>query len=115
MENGLFDENQLHGKNANNPSIDFRFVTAVVKGKANHFAIRGGNAASGGLSTFWDGARPSGYTTMKKEGALILGIGGDNSDGSQGTFYEGVVTTGYPTDDTENAVQANIVAAKYST
>jgi hypothetical protein len=50
---------------------------------------------------------------MKKEGAIILGIGGDNSHGSAGTFYEGVMTSGYPSDATENAVQANIVAAGY--
>jgi hypothetical protein len=52
---------------------------------------------------------------MKKEGAIILGIGGDNSVGAQGTFYEGVMTSGFPSDATENAVQANIVAAKYAT
>ncbi len=50
---------------------------------------------------------------MKKEGAIILGIGGDNSNGSAGTFYEGVMTSGYPSDATENAVQSNIVAAGY--
>ena len=52
---------------------------------------------------------------MKKEGAIILGIGGDNSNGAAGTFYEGVMTSGYPSDATENAVQANIVAAGYDT
>ncbi|MFI9848717.1 AbfB domain-containing protein, partial [Nonomuraea sp. NPDC051941] len=57
----------------------------------------------------------AGYNPMKKEGAIILGIGGDNSNGSAGTFYEGVMTSGYPTDATENAVQANIVAAGYTT
>jgi formylmethanofuran dehydrogenase subunit C len=51
---------------------------------------------------------------MHKEGAIILGIGGDNSKGSAGTFYEGVMTSGFPSDATENAVQANIVAAGYS-
>ncbi|WP_345637922.1 AbfB domain-containing protein, partial [Rugosimonospora acidiphila] len=50
-----------------------------------------------------------------KEGAIILGIGGDNSKGSAGTFYEGVMTSGYPSDATENSVQANIVAAGYTT
>ena len=34
-----------------------------------------------------------GYNPMKKQGAIILGIGGDNSDGAAGTFYEGVMTT----------------------
>src|SRR5581483_358129 len=50
---------------------------------------------------------------MRKEGAIILGIGGDNSIGAAGTFYEGVMTSGYPSDATENSVQANIVAAGY--
>jgi hypothetical protein len=52
---------------------------------------------------------------MKKEGAIILGIGGDNSDSAEGTFYEGVMTSGYPSDATDALVQANIVAAKYAT
>jgi hypothetical protein len=55
----------------------------------------------------------AGYNPMKKEGAIILGIGGDNSHGSAGTFYEGVMTAGYPSDATENSVQANITAAGY--
>jgi hypothetical protein len=59
--------------------------------------------------------RPSGYNPMKKQGAIILGIGGDNSKGSAGTFYEGVMTTGYASASTEAAVQANIVAAGYTT
>ena len=58
---------------------------------------------------------PVGYNPMHKEGAIILGIGGDNSKGSAGTFYEGVMTSGYPSAATEAAVQANIVAAGYTT
>ena len=50
-----------------------------------------------------------------RQGAIILGIGGDNSKSSAGTFYEGVMTTGYPSASTEAAVQANIVAAGYTT
>jgi hypothetical protein len=116
LENGLFSGANA-GYNSNDPSISHRFLTAIVKGQANHWAIRGGNAQSGSLSTFYDGARPnvSGYNPMKKEGAVILGIGGDNSIGAAGTFYEGVLTSGYPTAATENAVQANIVAAGYAT
>ncbi|KAI8628730.1 fungal alpha-L-arabinofuranosidase [Xylariaceae sp. FL1651] len=116
LENGLFS-GRSSGKNTGDPSISYRFTTAVVKGQPNQWAIRGGNAASGSLSTFYSGARPtaSGYNPMHKEGAIILGIGGDNSIGAQGTFYEGVMTSGYPSDATENSVQANIVAAKYST
>jgi hypothetical protein len=50
---------------------------------------------------------------MKKQGAIILGIGGDNSNGSQGTFYENCMTSGYATDEVDAAVQANIVAVGY--
>ena len=116
LENGLFSGSSA-SENADDPSISSRFVTAAVKGEANQWAIRGGNAASGLLSTYYSGARPSvsGYNPMHKEGAIILGIGGDNSNGAQGTFYEGVMTSGYPSDATENSVQANIVAAKYAT
>ena len=115
LENGLFSGVNA-GYNANDPTVNNRFLTAIVKGEPNQWAIRGGNAQSGALSTYYNGARPnvSGYNPMKKEGAIILGIGGDNSNGSAGTFYEGVMTSGYPTDATENAVQANIVAAGYA-
>jgi hypothetical protein len=116
LENGLFSGvNQRY--NAGDPSISHRFLTSIVKGEPNHWAIRGGNAQSGSLSTFYNGVRPNvaGYNPMKKEGAIILGIGGDNSIGGAGTFYEGVMTSGYPSDATENAVQANITAAGYTT
>ncbi|MEY9904729.1 hypothetical protein ABIA35_000945 [Catenulispora sp. MAP12-49] len=115
MENGLYSGVNA-GYNSNDPSISNRFTTAIIKGTANQWSIRGGNAQSGSLSTFYSGARPnvSGYNPMHKEGAIILGIGGDNSKSSAGTFYEGVMTSGYPSDATENSVQANIVAAGYS-
>ncbi|KAI0399287.1 Arabinosidase B [Xylaria palmicola] len=116
LENGLFSGVNTKN-NAGDPSISYRFVTAVLKGQPNQWSIRGGNSASGALSTYYSGKRPnaSGYNPMKKEGAIILGIGGDNSVSAQGTFYEGVMTSGYPSDATENAVQADIVAAKYAT
>ncbi|KAE8380089.1 Arabinosidase B [Aspergillus bertholletiae] len=115
LENGLFSGSSA-SNNAGDPSLSYRFVTAVVKGEANQWSIRGANAASGSLSTYYSGARPSasGYNPMSKEGAIILGIGGDNSNGAQGTFYEGVMTSGYPSDATEDSVQANVVAAKYA-
>lgn len=34
----------------------------------------------GTLKTLYDGVRPNHYSPMKKQGAIILGIGGDNSD-----------------------------------
>lgn len=114
LENGVYSGHE-RGYNEDNHSIPDRFVTAVLKGKANEWALRGGHATHGSLTTMYNGPRPKHYTTMKKEGAIVLGIGGDNSDRGEGTFYEGVMVKGYPSDDTEDAVQANIVAAKYST
>ncbi|KAF2644530.1 ArabFuran-catal-domain-containing protein [Massarina eburnea CBS 473.64] len=116
FENGLFS-GQGSKNNAGDPSISYRFFNTILKGGPNQWAIRGGNAASGSLSTYYSGARPtaSGYNPMSKEGAIVLGIGGDNSVSAQGTFYEGIMTSTYPSDATENSVQANIVAAKYAT
>ena len=70
LENGLFS-GVNRGINAGDPTINHRFTTAIVKGGPNHWAIRGGNAQSGSLSTFYDGVRPNatGYNPMKKEGA----------------------------------------------
>ncbi|KAI1322475.1 arabinofuranosidase B [Xylariaceae sp. FL0255] len=102
LENGLFS--------------GYDPMVTVVKGEPGTWAIKGGDATQGGLSTYYNGQRPAnGYNPMHKEGAIILGIGGDNSDGAQGTFYEGVMTQGYPSDATESSVQANIVAAGYAT
>jgi hypothetical protein len=114
LENGLFSGANVH-LNDNDPSVSDRFLTAIVKGEPNHWAIRAGDAQSGPLSTFYDGARPNatGYNPMKKQGAIILGIGGDNSKGAAGTFYEGVMTSGYPSDATEDAVQANVNSVAY--
>jgi hypothetical protein len=114
MENGLFSGSAVH-LNSGDPTISHRFDTAMIEGGSNLWAIRGGNAQSGSLFTGYTGVRPSGYNPMKKQGAIILGIGGDNSKSSAGTFYEGVMTTGYPSAATEAAVQANIVAAGYTT
>ena len=112
MENGLFSGTNVH-LNSGDPTTNFRYTTAMIEGGQNQWAILGGNAQSGGLATDFSGVRPSGYNPMKKQGAIILGIGGDNSKGAAGTFYEGVMTNGYPSSSTEAAVQANIVAAGY--
>jgi hypothetical protein len=92
------------------------FVTAMLKGySGNHFALKGGDAQSGTLTTTWDGPRPSGagYSPKRLEGAIILGTGGDGSNGGTGTFYEGAMTAGVSSDEVDEAVQANIVAAGY--
>jgi hypothetical protein len=82
----------------------------------NFFALKDGNAQSGGLNTRYSGALPTsrpGYSPMHQEGSIVLGTGGDNSNGSIGSFFEGVMTAGLPTDAAENSVQANIVSVGY--
>ncbi|OAA34788.1 Concanavalin A-like lectin/glucanase, subgroup [Metarhizium rileyi] len=114
IEDGIY-AGQSSDRNNQNPSMSSRFVTAILKGEAGRFALRGGNSTSGSLSTFYSGKRPAGYETMRKEGAIVLGIGGDNSNRGQGTFYEGAMLSGYPSDEAEAKVQDNIVnAAKYA-
>lgn len=98
------------------PSITWRFATQMAKGKAHHWTSLGGDAQSGSLAVLFDGRRVDAtYDPMRKQGAILLGNGGDNSNGSQGTFYEGAMTAAgtFPSDATDQAVQANIVAAKY--
>jgi hypothetical protein len=97
------------------------YVTATLKNNGTtRFALKGGNAQSGGLTTLWDGPLPPGYSPMKKQGAIVLGSGGDcckpggGANLSAGTFYEGAMVSGYPSDATENAVQANINSAGYA-
>ncbi|GLX11413.1 arabinofuranosidase catalytic domain-containing protein [Microbispora sp. NBRC 16548] len=104
--------------NPNQRAFTSKYVTAMLKNNGtSRFAIKGGNTQSGGLTTLWDGALPNGYSPMKKQGAIVLGSGGDccatNTNQSAGTFYEGAIAAGYPSDATENAVQANLVAAGY--
>ena len=99
--------------NPSNTPLTTEYVTAMVKGGTNGFALKGGDATQGALTTMFDGPRPNGYQPMKKQGSIILGIGGDNSDSAIGTFYEGAVTAGYTTDAVDDSVQANIVAVGY--
>ena len=91
-------------------------MTALLKSNdTTTYEIKGGNAQSGSLSTWYSGGLPttSGYKPMHLEGAIVLGTGGDDSNGSDGSFFEGVITAGYPSTATDNAIQANIVAAGY--
>ena len=115
LEQGVWGGNRPD-VNPGNPTWNTsKFVTALLKGKSNHFALKAGDAQQQGrgLVTLYDGPRPPRYQVMKKEGAIVLGIGGDNSDGGVGTFYEGALTANYTSDATDDAIQANIVAAGY--
>ncbi len=98
------------------PSITWRFVTATADGEPHHWRSMGGDAQTGDLKVMFDGPRVNAtYDPMRKQGAILLGNGGDNSNGSQGTFYEGAMTAPgtFPTQETNQKVQANVVAAGY--
>ena len=113
LENGLFAGKDF-GPTSTHTPLTSTYITAMVTGKSGTFAIKGGNSQSGTLTTMYDGARPAnGYNPMKKEGAIILGIGGDNSNAAQGNFFEGCMTSGASSNASDDAVQANIVAAGY--
>lgn len=113
LEDGVFAGGSFSAP-ASNTTLSVSFVTAMLEGKAGSFRLKGGDAQSGTLKTMYDGTRPSGgYNPMRKEGAIVLGVGGDNSHTGEGTFFEGCITSGYPSDASDNAVQANIVAAGY--
>jgi non-reducing end alpha-L-arabinofuranosidase len=98
------------------PVITWRFVTAMAKGEPHHWTSMGGDAQGGELRVMFDGKRVDNrYDPMRKQGAIVLGNGGDNSNSSQGTFYEGAMTVpnSFPSNETDQKVQANVVAAKY--
>ena len=100
-------------------TITWRFVTATADGEPHHWRSMGGNAQEGDLKVYYDGGRirndRNSYDPMRKQGAILLGNGGDNSNGSSGTFYEGAMTAAgtFPTEELNQAVQANVVAARY--
>lgn len=108
--------------NPNNLTLDHDFVTAVLVGDTmdkndgwGRFALYGGDAQSGALTTMYDGIRPEkpGYVPMLKQGGIVLGIAGDNSNGASGRFYEGAMVSGAASRSTLDQVQAALVAAKY--
>ncbi|WP_231494929.1 arabinofuranosidase catalytic domain-containing protein [Cellulomonas sp. KRMCY2] len=115
LENGVFQGfTTVYPPNAGIPLT--KFVTATLKNNGQTtFALKAGNAQSGALTTYYSGSLPAGgYAPMHQEGSIVLGVGGDNSQKGTSSFFEGVMTFGYASDATENAVQANVVAAGYS-
>lgn len=143
LENGIFMSDTGFNHDPGYTGNTNPFVTAMLKNNGvDTFALKDANAQEGPLATHWDGPLPDtpvdgtapevtvpgapsgpgpttvgaplvGYSPMHKEGAILLGTGGDNSNGSTGSFFEGVMTRGYATAQTDDAVQANIVAAGY--
>jgi hypothetical protein len=117
MEDGIVSGRDT-SKNQSLESLPFTFVTAMEKNNGTtEFAIKGADATTPTLKTFYQGSLPAGKNPMKKQGAVVLGSGGDccysNNNASEGTFYEGAIVTGYPSDATDNAIHANIVEAGY--
>lgn len=120
MEAGLFSG--FNAKKNDVPAItNWRFVSAYVNGGGeNKWDLRGGDATSPEVVTYYEGVRPvspdpnEGYYPMSKKGGMLLANGGDNGNGSAGTFYEGAMTVGYPSEEAVKAVQANIAASKYT-
>lgn len=130
LENGVYNMGgtgnmsaygDKNGNKINSKGISFPqpYVTALLKGNSakatdgGPFTLKGGNAQSGTLTTIWDGAFPTGYSPRNRQGGIVLGVGGDNSSGARGNFYEGVMTAGFASNATDEAIQANIVAAGY--
>jgi hypothetical protein len=107
MEDGIYGHLKVEGGTT--------FVTDMGASDGQHsYAIYVGNAQSGALTTTGMIPLPKGYQPMQQEGAIILGIGGDNSNSAGGYFFEGVMTRGLPSARAMDAVQSNIVAAKYA-
>lgn len=124
LENGLYAgwENKQDKMISTALPLKYDFISAAIVGDVaaknggkGRFAVYGGNATTGTITTMYDGIRPEkpGYVPMQKQGSIILGIGGDNSNSAGGRFYEGVMTNGAWSKATVDALQANIVAAKY--
>ena len=132
IENGMYEgyENGSAKVASNTTITGWPYVTAILKGlsakdcpagltSSGCFALKAGNSQSGKLEWKWNattsnyGARPPGYSPQKKQGAVILGTGGDGSNTGVGIWFEGAMTMGAPPDATDDAVQANIVAAGF--
>jgi hypothetical protein len=62
LENGLWAGSEK--VNPNNAPVTFDFVTAMVKGGSNGFALKSGDATQGALTSQYDGPRPNGYQPM---------------------------------------------------
>lgn len=107
MENGIYGHLKVPAGTA--------FVTDMGASDGQHaYAIYQGDAQSGTLTTTGIIPLPKGYQPMRQEGAIILGIGGDNSNWAEGYFFEGAMTRGMPGSRALEAVQRNIVAARYA-
>src|ERR1019366_4045712 len=92
LDNRLFG-GQSTAANLTNTPLTSAYVTAMVKGRSGTFGLKVGNTQSGSQTTMYDVARPGGYNPMKKQGAIILGIGGGKRKSAQGNFFQGKMTS----------------------
>ena len=112
FEDGLFGCADKYCQKLKSEQSDF--VVAMLKGRSGGtFGLKSGDAKSEHLKTLYDGPRPPNYTVMKKQGAIVLGIGGDNSNSGIGAFFEGCIVKGNPSDATDAKVYENIVSARF--
>ena len=115
-ENGLFAGavKDPGGTNPNYPSLAYpgnNLITVLTKSNGTtSWALKAGNAATGPLNTYWNGALPSGYSPLKQQGGLSLGEGGDGSNLGSGAFSEGVVIAAVTSDATDDLIQANLAS-----
>ena len=115
-ENGLFAGavKDPGGTNPNYPSLAYpgnNLITVLTKSNGTtSWALKAGDAATGPLNTYWNGALPSGYSPLKQQGGLSLGEGGDGSNLGSGAFSEGVVIAAVTSDATDDLIQANLVS-----
>jgi hypothetical protein len=116
FENGLFagSVKDPGGTNPNYPSLAYpgnNLVTVLAKTNGTtSWALKAGNAATGGLNTYWNGALPSGYSPLKQQGGLSLGEGGDGSNLGSGAFSEGVVIAAMTSDATDDLIQSDLAS-----
>jgi hypothetical protein len=112
-DEGLDMEDGIYGHLKVPAGTAFVIDMGVSDGQKS-YGIYWGNAQGGALTSTGMIPLPKGYQPMKQEGAIILGIGGDNSNWATGYFFEGVMTKGMPDKAAMEAVQREIVAAKYA-
>merc|ERR1711988_770636 len=116
LESGMYFGGGKWGEQNNqNTPLRHDFVSLMLKGREDSFALKGGDATMGKFKTMYDGPRPTAakYQPMRKEGAVILGTGGDQSNSNRGNFYEGYMTRGATSDEIDEEIQANIVSVGY--
>jgi len=58
IEAGMYYGGGLNGTNLQNKPLQHDFVSLMLKGRTNGFALKGGDATAGKFATMWDGPRP---------------------------------------------------------